>query len=60
MTGPNDPGRQQEPAFQPSSQFQPGPEVQDIPRRRRQPVLTAAALIGIILLVLALVIFGGI
>jgi hypothetical protein len=55
VTGMNEPGRRgQDPAFQPDS------EVDQTPRRRRQPVLTVLAVIAVLLLVLALGIFGGI
>lgn len=55
MTGMNGPGRpEQDPAFRPDD------EVEKKPRRARQPALTAFAVIAILLLVLALGIFGGI
>lgn len=55
MTGINGPGRpEQAPAFQPDA------EVEKKPRRARQPALTVFAIIAILLLVLALGIFGGI
>lgn len=39
---------------------QPGEEQVRTPRRRRQPVLAVLAIIGILLLVFAVGIFGGI
>lgn len=55
MTGMNGPGRpEQDPTFPPDD------EVKRSPRRARQPALTAFALIAILLLVLAMGIFGGI
>lgn len=56
--GPAEPREASDPRREPD--FRADAEMEQTPRRRRQPVLTAAALIGIILLVLALVVFGGI
>lgn len=53
MTGTNDPGRHQEPAIQPDD------ETERAPRRGRQPILAVLAILGIIVLVLALAINGG-
>lgn len=55
MTGPTDPSNNPD---QPD--LRPDAEMEHTPRRRRQPALAVAALIGIILLVLAVGIFGGI
>ncbi|MBB1013654.1 hypothetical protein BXY47_0930 [Dietzia kunjamensis] len=55
MTGTNVPGQPgQDPAFQPDA------EVEKKPRRARQPALAVFAIIAILLLVLAVGIFGGI
>lgn len=55
MTGMNGPGRpDQDPAFRPDD------EVQEKPRRARQPALAVLAILAILLLVAALAIFGGI
>lgn len=65
MTGMNEPDRNfrpgPDPEFRPDENagFGQDAEVANTPRRSRQPVLTVVALLGIILLVLALVIFGG-
>lgn len=69
MTGTHEPGRPDRPdgggrphgggRTDRDPAFTPDTELEKPPRRSRQPVLTAAALLGIILLVLALVIFGG-
>lgn len=58
MTGPNDPGRQQEPPFTEPS-VNPDDEPEQTPRRGRQPILAVLAILGIILLVLAVAINGG-
>lgn len=57
-TGPGDPGGPGRPPRDPA--FQPDAEVEEKPRRARQPALAVAAIIGVLLLVLALGIFGGI
>lgn len=55
MTGMNGPGQPgQDPAFQPDA------EVERTPRRSRQPALAVLAVAAILLLVLAVGIFGGI
>lgn len=55
MTGPNEPtGDRLEPDFRPDE------EMEKSPRRGRQPLLAILAILGIILLVLALAINGGI
>ncbi|MBB1020851.1 hypothetical protein G6030_06070 [Dietzia sp. E1] len=55
MTGMNGPGRpDNDPAFRPDA------EVERTPRRSRQPALTVLAIVAILLLVLAVGIFGGI
>ncbi|MBM7231756.1 MULTISPECIES: hypothetical protein [Dietzia] len=55
MTGMNGPGRpDNDPAFRPDA------EVERRPRRSRQPALTVLAVVAILLLVLAVGIFGGI
>ena len=55
VTGTNGTGRPgQDPAFQPDA------EVEKKPRRARQPALAVFAIIAILLLVLAVGIFGGI
>ncbi len=55
MTGMNGPGQPgQDPAFQPDA------EVEKKPRRARHPALAVFAIIAILLLVLAVGIFGGI
>lgn len=58
MTGPNDPGGRQEPPFT-EPPFNPDDEPEQTPRRGRQPILAVLAILGIILLVLALAINGG-
>ncbi|MGN0101622.1 hypothetical protein [Dietzia sp. CH92] len=55
MTGTNGPGR---PGDDPD--FRPDAEVEGTPRRSRQPALTVLAIVAILLLVLAVGIFGGI
>lgn len=57
-TGPGDPGGPGVPGGDPA--FRPDAEVEGEPRRARQPLLTIVAILGILLLVLALGIFGGI
>lgn len=54
MTGMNGPGQPDEPVFRPDA------EVERTPRRSRQPALTVLAVVAILLLVLAVGIFGGI
>lgn len=55
MTGPNEPaGDSWEPDFRPDE------EMEKSPRRSRQPLLAVVAILGIVLLVLALAINGGI
>lgn len=72
MSAPNTPGGNggREPDFRPGPDpnfrqdehtgFGPDAEVERTPRRGRQPVLAVLAIIGIVLLVLAVGIFGGI
>lgn len=55
MTGPHEPGDEVgEPDFRPDE------EMESSPRRNRQPLLAVLAILGIVLLVLALAINGGI
>lgn len=56
MSGPDTPGGNggREP------DFRPDPEMEQKPRRSRQPVIAVVAILGIILLVMALAINGGI
>lgn len=51
-----------DPELRPEKQAGFGPDVnaQPVPRRNRQPMLMVLALLGILLLVLAVSIFGGI
>lgn len=64
MSAPNTPGGNggREPDFRPVEHagFGPDAEVERTPRRGRQPALAVLAIIGIVLLVLAVGIFGGI
>lgn len=55
MTGMNGPGL---PGEEPD--FRPDAEMERTPRRSRQPALTVLAIVAILLLVLAVGIFGGI
>ncbi|WP_188064839.1 hypothetical protein [Dietzia sp. ANT_WB102] len=55
MTGINGPGRPED-----DPDFRPDAEVERVPRRARQPALTVLAIGLVLLLVLAVGIFGGI
>ena len=60
MTGMNEPaerGEADDPRREPD--FRPDEEMEASPRRSRQPLLAILAILGIILLVLALAINGG-